>query len=160
MEDTSGGPMAQFIEELCLGNETAQSFLWSFFKWSAWMDDVADQEADISPRAVGLVNMEFVAVVAGNPFFQQNREALLALMVQGMAAWVDSNEWAKRENIEHRVSADVLKGYYHEIFWHVAALCGGLEHMLAMTAKHRAFDFELCTIKHLRPEAAADSTCC
>jgi len=145
------------IEEICCGNADAQTFLWAFLRWVHWLDGVVDgdKDGDREPQIVALINTDLFLVAASNPFFQAHRDGLLALVIQAMAAWVDSNEWARREPQEHRIAADVLKGMYHEIFWHTAALCGGLAHMLAMTAKHREFDFESCIIQHEEPVAAA-----
>jgi hypothetical protein len=140
----AGSPLHGLIEELCLGDKDAQTFLLAFHRWVHWLDDVADGEPVNAPKLLALTNTEWFAVVAHNPFFRRHSDGLTALIIQSMAAWVDSNEWATRVRTEHRVASDVLKGFYHEVFWHTAALVGGLEHLLAMTAKHREFDFDSC----------------
>ena len=129
------------ISSICRGNPQAIEFLTSFFQWVHWLDDVADGEADITAKGIVEINLTFLLTVTQNPFWLEHSAKLLPLIVQGSIAWIDSEEWAKREGAD-RTASDVLKGYYHEVFFHTAFILGGWEHALDTTRQHRAYDYE------------------
>lgn len=130
------------IAELVRGNTDAAAFLGSFFDWVHFLDDVVDGEADRDPKAVCEINLTFLLTVTQNPFYLAHSAKLMPLIVQGALAWIDSHLWHTDLDDRKRVTSDVLKGYYHEVFWHAAFICGGWDHAVRMTAKHRAFDYE------------------
>ncbi len=130
------------IAELSCGNLDAAAFLESFFEWVHFLDDVVDGEADRDPKSVCEINLTFLLTVTQNPFYLANSGRLMPLIIQGAMAWIDSHLWHTDLDANKRVTSDVLKGYYHEVFYHVAFICGGWDHATSMTAKHRAYDYE------------------
>lgn len=130
------------IREICLGNQDAINFLVAFFDWVHWLDDVCDKETEeLTAKSIAEVNLTFLIAVSTNPFWLANSHRLLPIIIQATIAWVDSEKWKTQEG-KNKVAADVLKGYYHEVFWHAAFILGGWEHALAVTQRHRAYDYE------------------
>lgn len=132
----------QIIAEVCRGNSDAVLFCEAFVAWVHWIDDVVDKDKLWLPRDIVRVNLEMLRQFSVNRFFQQNKILLMPLMVQSARAFADSVEWAARGAKQDRQASDVLKSNYHEVIWHVAYIIGGWDHMAAMTAKHREFNYD------------------
>lgn len=130
------------FQEICLGNTDAVHVCWSVFQFLHVIDDLVDKDKLVSPAAVGISLLMFTEAVSANPFFQQNRDALLGVLRVGVMEWVDSESWKVREDPRERAAAEVIKSGYQNVFYTVAGLCGGLVHMQAMTTKYRQFQFD------------------
>lgn len=136
------------LREICCDNEKAMEFLVAAFRWFHWIDDVVDKDVKWEPAEVIRVNLEAAVVFSNNEFFQYNRNLLVPLVLQAARSFADSCQWAKRKSRRDRHAADVLKSFYHEIFWHVAYLTAaqagkdGWNHMSMVTAKYRKFDYD------------------
>jgi hypothetical protein len=129
------------LRDLCKGNWDAFGFCKAFLAWAHALDDVVDKASEDALTRFVLSNRTMLGEAAMNCFFQENAPSLLPLLTNACVAYVDSNRLAQSPNLKERVSAEILKSYYHEVFWHVAYLVGGLKHMQAMTAAYRDFDF-------------------
>lgn len=130
-------------ERVCCGNKEAANFVLWFVEWCHWIDDLVDRDKVWSPRDTVRVNLEAMLSFSCNPFFQDHKKNLMPMIVSAFAAFADSNTWATRENVRDRRASDILKSYYHEVIWQVAYLCGGWEHMRAVTAERRIFDYDI-----------------
>lgn len=130
------------ILEITKGNVHAADFCSSYLSRVHFIDDIVDEEK--KPTDEGLVRSEqdFFEQFTFNPWARAYQNSLWPLMVVGMNAWLDSNEWAKSRNKVLQKDAEVLKGVYQEVIWFVAYLCGGREHMREMSRKYREFDHE------------------
>jgi hypothetical protein len=131
------------VEELCAGNTAAQEFCTVFIVWCHLVDDTVDRDKPLPDlETFARVMLEAATVFAFNPFFQEHREKLLPLIIQGTKAFEDSLAWASHSEPCKRRAADVLKGQYQEVLWHVAYLVGGYDHMDAMTRRWRHYQFD------------------
>ena len=134
-----------FFAELTLGNAHAVALCRVLGSWFKLLDEQIGQmgakAAGTSAEDIIRINLEAFATFAQNPFWQEHKKALLPLVIQAANAYADSLSWAKRENFRDRATAQILRTQYQEVFWHVAKLCGGYEHMVAMTQKYRRFDY-------------------
>lgn len=130
------------IADICLGNEEAAAFCTAFFYWVHWIDDLVDKDKFYQVAEVTRINLEAMVAFSENAFFQRHQDALLSLIVAAFGAFQDSNEFQLRFDYRDRRAADILKSYYHEVFWQVAFIVGGWKHRTAMTAKYREFDYE------------------
>lgn len=124
------------------GNAAAAEFLRVFIAHCHTLDDVIDRDKPVTDEALIASEIEWLLALSGNPFFQQNRALLVPLIVQSFNAWLDSNKWATDAKPEKRIASDALKGWYHEVVFHTAFICGGWAHLRDVTSKHREYDFE------------------
>lgn len=133
---------AQLLE-VAKGNADAAGFLAAFQGKAHLMDDVVDRDVpERMDREHVLVELDWLLALTQNPFVQSHRGQLVPVIVLGMNAWLDANQWEVSVDKRKRTAADVLKGFYHEVMYLVALLCGGFDHMRAMSAKYRSYDFE------------------
>lgn len=130
------------IQFVAKGNPAAAEFLTVFVAHCHLLDDVIDGDQAVTDERLIALEAQWLLVLTGNPFVQVNRALLVPLILQGYNAWLDSNRWAKHRDAYKRVASDVLKGFYHEVVWHTAFLCGGWDHMRAVTTRARDYDFE------------------
>jgi len=131
------------FQEVCAGNRDALAFCHVFLHWVHFIDDVIDNDAP--PRtqeSIVRLQLEAALTFAFNPFFQANKASLSPLVLQGVKAYADSIAWALRPDGRDRKAAEVLKSQYQEVFWHVAFLCGGYEHMDRITKAYRTYDYD------------------
>lgn len=130
------------LDWLCRGNRDAMRFVELFVGHCHLVDDLVDRDKNTTDAQIVASWAAWNYELAFNAFFITHRLALCALMTQAFNAWVDSNQWRTRENVNECLAADVLKGWYHEVIYHVAFLCGGWGHLRGVTSKLRAYDFE------------------
>lgn len=129
--------------EVALGNQDAYQFCSTFLCWVHLIDDFIDKDKELpGSEAVVHLALEVLVTFACNPFWQANKAALKPLIFQGVNAFLDSNRWAKAQDFRDRATADVLKSQYQEVFWHVAEICGGWEHRLAITRQYRHYHYD------------------
>lgn len=134
----------EFINECCLGNRSAAQFCRAYINYCHSLDDLLDRDNDESnpPDYVVRVQMEMFATLSSNGFFLEHKAALLALMLSGFHAWIDSMDWQASGDPVKVYDADCLKGVYHGVFYHVALLVGGYDHARKISKSHRSFDHE------------------
>jgi hypothetical protein len=137
--------VAEFFDEICLGHPQAREFCAVFHNWVHWIDDAVDRSRTYTVEETARLTLEAVFTFSENPFFQQHKEALIPLIIQAVLAWESSEEWALREDYQDFVASQVLKSHYHEVYWHVALIVGGLPHARKTIRSKRKFDYDLRT---------------
>lgn len=130
------------LMEVSKNTQDAADFLMAFQSKAHLLDDVIDCDVERTEDEHANVELNWMFVLARNPFFQTHAEKILPVLALGMNAWQDSNVLRKSVRKRDRIMADVVKGVYHEVLWLVALICGGYEHMRAMSTKYRSYDFE------------------
>ncbi len=130
------------ISLVCKGNQEAMLFVDSWVTFCHVIDDVVDEDKPVTDEQIIRAMASYTITIAKNPFFQTHREALVALMLQGFSAWLDANKMEDSEDERTRKTSDVVKGFYHEVVWHVSLLCGGYDHWRAVTSAHREYDYD------------------
>ena len=121
-------------------NAGAAAYLEALIDYVHLVDDLHDRdnpEAGEAEHIAGILarwNHELLF----NPFVAANRERLAALMEQALSCWVDSHSLPRGQER----AADVIKGQYHEIVFHVARLTGGWSHKRECERMFRDYDFE------------------
>lgn len=143
--------MSRDCEKICgaaaAGNHNALLFLIALLPYVHLVDDLWDQDKPVELEDLAKTLMRFNEQLLSNPWVQERRQAVTALMRAGAQAWVDSHAPG------HERARDVLKSQYHELVWYVANECGGWDHAREVARMFREFDFEdSVTIK--RKEAA------
>lgn len=130
------------FKDITKGNLDAYDFCHSFFRWVHCLDDLVDKDKQVPAGAVSMLFFSLVHTVACNPFFQKYRTELLSTLLISSQAWADSEEWKKRPDVLHRITSQVLKSQYQDVFIHVAALCGGQIHMQEIAARYRDYNYD------------------
>ncbi len=134
---------AEMILACCKDDRDAAQFLSAFVDWVHWIDDYVDgDEGHYTPEQTVRINLAALIVFASNPFFQTHKFGLMPLIIQAFRAAADAVEWAKRESVQDRRAADVLKSSYHKVCWHTAYCVGGWAHMSEVTKRLRHFDYD------------------
>lgn len=130
------------FKQIANGNEHAESFCRAFVDWCHMFDDVADKDKPVADEEMAVKQLNFFVHVSHNPFFQQNKRELTALIVQGVNAWLDANRWERSPEPEMRRDSWVMKSIYQEVVWHVAYLTGGWNHMRTVTMNFREYQHD------------------
>jgi hypothetical protein len=130
----------QFLEVAC-GDQNAANFLAAFQDKAHLLDDVVDHD-DRSEADHAKIELNWVLTLAQNPFVRQYADRIVPVLALGLNAWLDSNQMRRSTKKQDRMASDVVKGYYHEVIYLVALICGGYDHMRAMSWKFRSYDFE------------------
>ena len=134
----------RIFSEVCLGNKDAFEFCAIFLRWVHLIDDCVDADKPIGDlESVTRLHLDAFLVFAFNPFWQAHKKSLLPLVIQGTKAFLDSIEWAERPDFRDRASADVIKAQYQEVFWHVAMICGGYDHIDRVTRLFRHYHYDV-----------------
>lgn len=119
----------------------ATQFLLSYLSFVHVLDDVYDKDKPVSDERLVRVMIWWSEELLFNPWVRDNAVALWTTVVLGWNSWLDANQWAKQPNPKFFAS-DVIKSNYQETVFLVAYLCGGREHMRAMSQKYREYNFE------------------
>ncbi len=130
------------FKEITCGNQAAFDFCNSFFRWVHMLDDLVDRDKEVPAGAVSFLSYSLFHTLACNEFFQQHKASLLPVMLISSQAWADSESWKKRTDVLHRITSQVLKSAYQEVFLMVAALCGGIAHMQKISETYRDYNYD------------------
>jgi len=130
------------LKEIANGNEQAHSFMRAFYIWVQTQDDLFDKDKPVTAANLATTNMNLLLEVSNNPFYRENSNVLLPVLMSASLAWVASEDFAKREGPLDRLSSQVIKSQYQDVFFQVALLVGGIDHCLAMQAKFRSYYFD------------------
>jgi hypothetical protein len=118
------------------GNAEAAEFLCLWARYCHAVDDVVDGD---TKDAEGIISAFALApLVYGNAFYLENISALrvVALLVSNMYA--DSEEMRATPTKWARQFADVYRHAGNEMVMAVALICGGYEHVRAVSFEQRA----------------------
>jgi hypothetical protein len=131
------------ISEACNGDQAAEVFCRAFHCFCHSVDDAIDRDnPEFTAHSFILALLGAFNALTFNVFYLKYSTALISLITQAFIAWEDSMRWSESSDIAKQRDANVIKGYYHEVFFFVAYLCGGAEHALQITAKYRKYDHE------------------
>lgn len=136
-------PREEIILAAANGNKFAAQFLTAYAARCHHVDDSFDLD---KPICIGDAEAAWLFELAVNPFWNDHKATLLPVMMLATNAWMDSN------NMPAGVMRDVVKGYWHEVVWLVAFICGGWQHMREVSKKFRHYDVEPETVP-IRKEA-------
>ena len=124
------------------GNREAAVWLCDYDAFCSLMDDIIDEPGNIKDVALTSGMLNIIGNFAVPGWVRDNLPRLYPLIVTGANAWLDANAMATSEDYRTRLSSDVLKSQYAEMENAVAFLCGGFDHMRAMSAA-RKFDYDI-----------------
>jgi hypothetical protein len=136
--------MDEFFAKVARGDQGAHAACAALYHFAHTIDDLVDQDnkEECTPDHVARVLVEFFAMMAHNRFWQANQSSLLPLVMTAILDWADSMDWQKGGTEQQRQDADVIKGSWHNVIYHIALLCGGFDHARAITREHREYAHE------------------
>lgn len=130
----------EIISDVCNGDSHAVGFCTVIYHWLHAIDDLYDRDKEITPEAWMNVNLGVMDQCHNNPFFKKHYVSLFPLIKAAFQAYASSERMRKAGEVRELVIAEVLKSQYQDIFYHVAFLCGGMEHQTKMEQKHRNYN--------------------
>ena len=129
------------------GDADAHEFLRAFFIWAHTQDDLIDRDKDLSPAAAVWPQAHLMFVLADNPFFQRHKAFLLPVILTSALAFMASEARKNSPEVLERITAQVLKSEYLNVFLAAAFCVGGWDHAAAMSAKYRDYSFDVEPVK-------------
>jgi len=124
------------IDEASKGDVFAKGYLLMISRITRVIDDIHDQDVEVSREDLLTVLQYLFIELPVNPFFNEYRDTLLSQHVSMYNAWVASNLWEKGDETD-KVYAHVWRDTVNEVVPIVALLTGGYEHMVAMSLRMR-----------------------
>jgi hypothetical protein len=132
------------IVDITRGDKSAAELLTAFYLWTHSQDDLIDRDhAPDVANAVGF-NLQMLRAFGKNEFFQKHQDFLWPVILTSALAYINSEERKKSPDVLERITAQVLKSEYVNVFFAVALVVdgGGFDHALAMTRKYRIYSFD------------------
>ena len=134
----------QWNQELCQNNHDAMQFCDLWHHYVHGIDDLIDTMQDGRPimsqdQIIGL--FFHAAVLYNSAFFVSHRNLLFPIVLDITATYSDSVAWEKSPKSHLRLIADVLRTCGGQMYFMVALICGGPEHMRTMSRKIRERDW-------------------
>ncbi len=117
-------------------NPFAFDYLWNIACISRTVDDIYDQDQELTrERLLRVVEYLFVEMPY-NPFFQQYRDTLQSQHVSMYNAWMAANHWADGDETD-QIYSHVWRDSIHEVVPIVALLTQGPDKMEEVSSKVR-----------------------
>ena len=130
------------FREMARNDEAAFSFLSTFYLWVQSQDDLIDRDKPVDVKhAIGF-NLGLLDTFAANPFFQKHRAFLMPVIIVSALAYIASEDFKRKTEVLDRITAQVLKSQYLDVFLAVCYCVGGFDHAVAMSAKYRDYSFD------------------
>ena len=110
------------------GNASAVELLLTLSEISEVWDDLVDGDKPVAPHDLERCFWAALVKLPLNQFFNENKAALMPLIVSSINSWLDSNRLAKGDKTD-RTHAFTLCRLDIQIAQHIALLTGGYDHM-------------------------------
>ena len=121
------------IEKTCNGNIFAEIYLGMVARCTRVIDDIYDQDHEVSREKL-LEVLEYLFIdIPANPFFIEHRERLFSQHISMWNAWMASNYLSDGDETD-QLYAHVLRDACNELLPIVAMLTGGPAHMKIISA--------------------------
>lgn len=134
----------KFAEEVCLGDREALVFVGLWYRYCHRIDDLLDTREDGRPimSAEDILDTFLLAAwLYSCPFYKKHSDLLLSCVITTTNAYADSIAW-ERSPIEHRRNiGNILRTCGNEMFFLVATIVGGVQHMRNVSQRIRETDF-------------------
>ena len=124
------------IEDAAGDNRAAAHYLWNLACISRTIDDIYDEDKEVS-RSQMLDAVEYLLIeMPFNPFFVKFRDTLESQHVSMYNAWMAANLWEQGDETE-QMYAHVWRDFFQEIWPLVALLTQGTKKMNEVSLKIR-----------------------
>lgn len=124
------------IKEAAGDNMAAAHYLWNLACISRTIDDIYDQDQEVT-KAQMIEAVEYLLIeMPFNPFFIRHRDTLQSQHVTMYNAWMAANLWEQGDETE-QIYAHVWRDFFQEIWPLVALLTQGTKKMNELSLKIR-----------------------
>ena len=124
------------IKEAAGDNMAAAHYLWNLACISRTIDDIYDQDQEVT-KAQMIEAVEYLLIeMPFNPFFIRHRDTLQSQHVTMYNAWMAANLWEQGDETE-QIYAHVWRDFFQEIWPLVALLTQGTKKMNEVSLKIR-----------------------
>lgn len=123
------------------GNREAALWLVDYDAFCGLLDDIVD-DGKVAENRLVQTTLNLLGNLCNPGWPRDNAPRLYPLIVAAANTWQDSNALGREADARKRLASDVLKSQYTEMERYVAFLCGGYDHMRAIS-QQRTFDFDL-----------------
>jgi hypothetical protein len=134
-------------QEISKGDAGAAEFCRTFYAWTQSFDDLIDRDKSLRVDEAVLAQVALLANVATSSFVQANRDTLLPVISVSALAYIASEDRKNNPDVVERMTAQVLKSEYVNVFLTVALIVGGWEHALTMSRRYREYNFDVEPVK-------------
>lgn len=118
--------------EFAKGDAAAFEFMWGFWCFFHCYDDLVDRDKPV-PAEVGVQALaNFLFMISFNSFYQTHKDQLFPFLLQVCNRWLSGDEWERSDDVEQQKVSHVVRCGDLEMYFHIAFLTGGWEHMRAM----------------------------
>jgi len=136
-----------------VGDENAVRFIINFSEACELFDDLIDQDKPLEDGHVVRVLWTLLTELPLNPFFDTYKFQLVPIIVTGINAWLDANEFEKGDEHEQSL-AFVLRDVYMELIAFVIYLTRGRDYMREVSLEIRRFFMHNETLEEYRRKLA------
>jgi hypothetical protein len=130
------------FEEIAKGDAGALEFLSAFYLWAHDQDDGIDRDKPAKADFSVWVQTNLFFVLAKNEFFAKHKDFLLPVIMTSALAYIASEDRKNLPDVLDRMTAQVLKSEYVNVFLAAAFCVGGWDHALQMSRKYRDYSFD------------------
>lgn len=130
------------FEDIARGDKSAVEFLSAFYLWVHDFDDLVDRDKEVPTSFSVGVSLQLMHTFSKNSFFQKHQDFLMPVILVGALAYVVSEDKRQSADVLERITAQVLKSQYADVFVAVAFVIGGFDHALAMKRKYHEYSFD------------------
>lgn len=132
-DEIKKNPETKFwIRKVCNGNVDAEELLWSWWNFFHMFDDLIDKDKTAPKEMLMRECMLFVSVLSYNEFYHQHKDSLFGFLIQVFNRWLDGDDWEEHGNDWQKSVSDVVRCGDMELYFHIAFLTGGWDHMRAV----------------------------
>lgn len=118
----------QYFNRWACGNQDAVNLLHCISTVARLADDIVDGDSEDRFADMSRLWFQTLVVAPSNPFYQQNRAALAAVLANIGLTWEASEDWRRSEAEKTRMFAFVLRECTEQFVVTVALLTGGYDH--------------------------------
>jgi hypothetical protein len=129
------------FQEMAHGDPGALEFLRAFYIWAHLQDDLIDRDKPVDIKLAVWSPVNMIHAVS-SPFFQKHKDFLMPVILLSAIAFLASETRKSSPDILERITAQVLKSEYLNVFLAVCFCVGGWAHAAEMSAKFREYSFD------------------
>lgn len=143
--------ISEFCAELCRGNAKAMEFCHLWFNYCHKIDDLIDIGPPVVSNEQILELFIMANVLYSHEFYVAHKSVLQPVVMLVTNAYADTVPWEKSTVNRQRMMADVLRCCGNEMFFAVAIICGGWQHLRSLSARLRERSWQLQHDEHDNP---------
>ena len=130
------------FQEMARGDASAVEFLRAIYIGSQILDDLIDKDKPVTAEMAVWSQTHLICTVATNSFFQAHKATLIPVICTSALAFIASEERKNHPDVLERLTAQVLKSEYLNVFLAVSFCVGGWQHAAEMSRKYREYSFD------------------